>query len=828
LTETRLHRFLSRFADIRPEEARVSLLLFLYFFLITFPAYIIKPVKETLLQASFDPRWYPLASLLTAVLIGFVVSLNAKLLGRLPRRLYVTSTLVFFIVSLILFRLLLTFEWRGLRLIYWFWSDVFIATSVTQFWIAVNDMYHPHQAKRLVGFFVSGGLLGGIGGALLALILPKLIHTENLLLVCPGLLVATLAVVNLLYREHPAERDGLPHSREGGRSRIGYLESFRAVRGSRYLVLLACCLASATIVSGVIQQQFLTITRAVFPDKDARTSFNGAFLVGLLVFSYLLNLLITGRILKKSGIRTALLIAPVFLLLGSAAVFIVPATFMLGWAVAVKGADKSFENTFSQSVRELLYIPVPAELKYKAKAFIDMFVNKFANGLGALLILFLLNVLRADYRQLSLLAVSFALIWILLIRLIFGEYVNAVKNGLKRKWQDGDKVIDENVDLDMTRLIFDTIQSREKSSVLYAMNLFDLIRKEKLSPELKQIITCKEDEIRAKSLGCLLDVGGETYFPEMADALAEEDFKTEIEEIMSLDSYKKVMEAHLAKTVVDRSKESEVDRMEAAKVIGLMEPTPSVVHNLRRLLEDKSPEVLTYALESAGRLKRKEFVPLVIQHLANPQTQKLAGDTLVAYGTKVIGALKEALLKSGEKAELRRAVPEVLARIGTQKAADFLAAGLARQDELVGDEIIGALYKLKSREPGIHIKEDKIFEAAFTEIHKGYKIVLGQTVPRPGEESADRAGRIDNLLVLRVQRIFELLTLVYPSEDIIKAYQNLCVGTKKAIDYSLELLDNVLDKDLKTFLLPLLEDLPADERMRRCRRHLKGLERMLP
>ena len=828
MTETRLYRFLSRFVDIRPQEAHVSLLLFLYFFLITFPAYIIKPVKESLLQASFPPQLFPLAPLMTAVLIGFVVSWNAKLLNRMPRRLYISSTLTFFIASLILFRFLFTFGWKGLSLVYWFWSDVFIATSVTQFWICVNDIYNPHQFKRLIGFFVSGGLLGGLSGALLSTTLAELIRTENLLLICPALLIATLTVVNLIYRERQTEKASAPHSREGGQTKIGYLESFRVVKQSRYLLLLAGTLASAMVVSSIIQQQFLTITQRVFPIKDERTAFNGAFQAGLLVFSYLLNFFIAGRVLKKSGIRTALLIAPVFLLLGSAAVFIVPATILLGWAVAVKGGDKSFENTLSQSVRELLYIPVPTEIKYKAKIFIDMFVNKFANGLGALLILFVLNVLHAGFQHLSFLTITFALVWIMLIRLIYVEYVTVVKTGLKRKWQDGEKVIDEHVDIDMTRLVFDTIQSREKSSVLYAMNLFDLVRKEKLTPELKEIISLKSDEIRARSLDGLFDVGGETFFPGTEDTLAEDDVKIQVGEIMALDSYKKVMEGLLEKTVSDGRKESEVARMEAAKVIGLMEPTPAVIRDLRRLLQDASPEVLTYALESAGRLKKKEFLPLIIRCLGNPMIRQVAGDALAAYGAKIISTLRETLQKAGEDVEVRRAVPEVLSRIGSQKAADALAAELGRRNERIEAEVIEALYKLKSREQAIQVKEEKVHRAAFSQIKKGYLAVLEQNTPSPGTDAAVLAGRINNRLVLLVQKIFELLALVYPSEDIVKAYQNLCVGTKKAIDYSLELLDNILDKDLKLYLFPLLEDLPVDERIRRCRRLFKGLEKLVP
>jgi len=67
VTEDRLSRILSRIADVRPGESKTALLLFLYFFLITFPAYIIKPVKVSLFFVSFSDRFLPLPYLLTAL-----------------------------------------------------------------------------------------------------------------------------------------------------------------------------------------------------------------------------------------------------------------------------------------------------------------------------------------------------------------------------------------------------------------------------------------------------------------------------------------------------------------------------------------------------------------------------------------------------------------------------------------------------------------------------------------------------------------------------------------------------------------------------------------
>ncbi len=80
-----------------------------------------------------------------------------------------------------------------------------------------------------------------------------------------------------------------------------------------------------------------------------------------------------------------LLLAPAVLLLLTLSVFVVPASGLILWACLLRGCEKTFDCTLNQSVRELLYMPIPASIKYRAKIFIDMFLNKLSVGLGAIL-----------------------------------------------------------------------------------------------------------------------------------------------------------------------------------------------------------------------------------------------------------------------------------------------------------------------------------------------------------------------------------------------------------------------------------------------------------
>ena len=727
-------------------------------------------------------------------------------------------------------------------MIFWFWVDIFLITSITQFWILINDIYTPRQAKRLVGFLVSGGLLGGIAGAFIASRLAVTITSENLLLVTPCLLSVCLVLVNVISRFiKRKKRDEVQDSRAQKKPKTGYVKSFRLLMKNRHLIFLSGIVVVAIIVTTLIDFQFNSFVEGQFTissnggsivQEDAMTSFLATFFTVLQIFAYVLHISSTNWILKNFGIRIALLITPLFLLIGSVAFFFVP---VFPFAVLIKASDKSLAHSLSQSVRELLYIPIHPDIKYKAKVFIDMFMNKFAKGIGALLILLFLSIFPLENRDissvvkyLSILVVFFTVIWIILNLQVTKEYVNIVKKSLKIKWQDADTLIGEKIDVDVTKLVFVTLESKKRSSVLYAMNLFDLVKKEKMSPELKKIISYKSDEIRASSMYSLLELDGEVLIPEMDDSLEEENLDVQVNEIMSLSVYQELMKDRIDKIIDEEGQEAEVSKMEAAKVMGMMKSSPSLIHNLSKLLRDDSLEVISYAIESAGKLKKREFVPFIIQHLSKPSTQQIAKNALIEYGNKITGTLKDYLSDSEEDQQVRKAIPDILAQIGTQRAADLLALELKRENKDVEARIIEAMYKMRSKNPKISFQKKKVISEVILKIKECY-LILEEIHNFMGNKKKEFLVKdLENKLAKSLKYIFELLSLIYHQEDMIKAYQNICTGEKKAIDNSIELLENLLKREIIEVLMPLIDDIPLEDKVRKCKKMLKALEKMGP
>lgn len=826
MSKSRLYRILSHIVEIKPGEELIAIFLFFYFFLITAPHTIIKSVRDARYLIDLTSIRLPVAYLLTAVLMGFVVAFHSKLQVRVQRSILIISSLIFFIVTCFIFGLLLIQGWTWVPLVFWIWANIFVIVLMTQFWFLVNDVFNPREAKRLIGFFVSGGILGGIFGGVLTGLL-AFDFPDFLLFIATGLLIISVFVVNYIFiwqkkKGHiPVKEDKKDKGASNEAPKVGFKDCFNTVRRNYYLKLLAAVVTITLIVSTFIDWQSKNVIEKAVRDVKL-TEFFGYFNAGLLVFPFFLQLFLTSGFIKRYGIRVALLLFPFILLLGSLGI----AAFVgIYFAIILKGSDKSLSYSLNQSVRELLYIPVSPEIKYKAKIFIDMFLNRFAKGIGALILMIFIFIptewtLRVQI--VSIISVVFILAWAFLNLKLSKEYTNTVKEKLDVKWDRVDREVAEKVDIDYTKLVFDTLESKNRSSVLYAMHLFDLIKQDKLTPEVKKLISYKSDEIRASSLGALFDAEETTWVPETDDYLGEEVLEKEIQEIMSLDVYKEVMEDYIGKVVLDKGIETETGKMEVAKAMGLMESNSTLVDTLEDLIRDESPDVSRYAVESAAKLKRREYVPAIIEKMLSPLTREDASAALEKYGSKIIGTLADYLGDSEEDIEVRRAAASVLARIGTQDTADLLSWELAEDGEDIENALIDGLDKIRYEKPDVRFSKEIVEPKIVKNVKSYYQMFVEHYDSKSKKKKDDINEVLPKNLSIALMDIFKLLELIYPREDIIRAYQNVRTGTKDSVAYAVELLDNILKKELKDVIFPIIENLSLEERVRRCRSLLKS------
>jgi hypothetical protein len=313
------------------------------------------------------------------------------------------------------------------------------------------------------------------------------------------------------------------------------------------------------------------------------------------------------------------------------------------------------------------------------------------------------------------------------------------------------------------------------------------------------------------------------------------------------------MRERVEKIAEARDGEDVTAQMEVAKALGMMSADAPLVRNLGRLLKHESPEVVRYALESAGRQRKMDFVPLIVPHLGRAATREIAKQALLAYGDRVAGTLKDYLADPEETVAVRTEIPDLLARMGTQRAVDALVRELRKGDESVRAAVVETLGRVRSRLPAIAFRSADIEPEIFAGIRRSCEAVIemsrararegGAPLPvkgralaaeldpraKPGAPAdpvvadvADAVGT-ETVLVRTLKLVFELLGLLYPHDDIARVYQNYTEGTKRSVDYSLELLEHLLRKEIKDALMPLLEERPLNEKAAACARVLRTL-----
>jgi ATP/ADP translocase len=835
MAKNRLRSALSRFVDIKPGEEVIAVFLFLYFFFITSPYYIIKSLRNASYLSGLGDENLPLAYFLTAILMGFIVNFHSRLQVRLPRSRLIIFSLVFFFSNIVVFWWLSGQGWKWVPVVFWVWANIFAIVLVTQFWFLVNDVFNPREAKRMIGFIGSGAQLGAILGGVLAGVLARK-AAWLLLPLAAGMLGLGILVVSGVFRWQRQQTDKIDseaRDKAAKSTKVGFRDAFDTTRQSPYLMLLAGIMMVTLVVSTLIDWQFNSIVSFKVEGKNNLTSFFGYFNAGAMFFAFLFQLLLTSPIIKAFRIRGALLLYPLILFLGTGGIGLAALAGLIPLvpAILIKASDKSLAYSLNQSVRELLYIPISPEQKYKTKIFIDMFLNRFAKGLGAVILAVLLWLVprapgaqggQGAIRYISLIVLAIIAVWVFLNFRIGREYANLVKSKLEKQYERGDLLVAQRLDVDYTKLVFDTVESKNRSSVLYAMNLFDLIRQDKLTPEVRKLISYRADEIRAASLGGMFEQTETGLGPKTEDELSEDVLKKDVQEIMSLDVYQDVMKDYLEKTLADKSAGAEVARMEAAKAIGFMDSRAPLVGKLEDLLEDGSPDVNRYAIQSAAALKRRVDVPVLVQKLKSPALREDALDALRKFGPRIAGTMADYLADRGEDNELRKTAAAILASIGTQEAADYLSWELTGAGVALLDEIIDALDRIRTADPRIRFPGETI-RLTISKVTSLYcrDLVDLRSGAEPLGEDASR--RREKQLSDSLWNIFKLLGLIYPQEDMIKAYQNLKVGTKDSMAYSLELLDNILERDIREVVFPVVEDLPLEEKMEKCRSLLASL-----
>ncbi|HEX4469649.1 MAG TPA: MFS transporter [Gemmatimonadaceae bacterium] len=409
---------LLRFAvDVRPNETAVMWTSFVFFFFVLSSYFILRPIRDAVAVQTGVTR---LPWLFAGTLIVMLIAnpLFSSLVVRFPVRRFVPMTYLFFAANLLVFFFIMrtTASAQSLgpywiSVVFYIWTSVYNLFITSVFWCLMADVFRSEQAKRLFGFIGVGGTLGSISGSAITAVLATRLGTVNLLLVS----VTLLTTASLIVARFPAS----PNAGEaGGGAAIDRDErpiggtvwaGVTSLMRSRYLLGIGGFQILYTIGNTLLYFELTDIVGRYFAGAAQRTSVLAWTEFAVQTLTVLTQFFLTGRLIRWLGLGATLALLPAITVLGFTALGFSP---LLATVVVFTVLRRGTNFAITNPAVEVLFTVVRREDKYKAKSFIETFVYRAGDQIGAWSFRLFVAVLGASAAAFG--AVPFAAVWLAL------------------------------------------------------------------------------------------------------------------------------------------------------------------------------------------------------------------------------------------------------------------------------------------------------------------------------------------------------------------------------------------------------------------------------
>jgi AAA family ATP:ADP antiporter len=864
--------------DLHPGEGGTAWLLFLAFFLVVTFQYVVKTLRQSTFIDSLGATSLPWVYLLVALCSYPLLRVYVYGADRVARHRLIAATCSLVLASLVGFWWLYRYDWTWVPVAFYVWASIAFVMVVSQFWSFANHVLDPRQAKRLFGLIGAGGLLGGIAGGQVARLTTRFVGTHDALLVAALMLLGVVFAIHAVHRMHPGERDA-----RGGATGLGKLSraqgGFALLRDSRHLRLIATVLVLGVVVAQIIDLQFNWAVEQATSGLQQRTAFFGNFfsVIGIAAFAF--QLAFTSRIHRRLGVGFAMHVLPVTLALGTAGLILTAGfapELIIAAALVLTVGERGIRYSLDQATRELLFLPVPSEQRLRAKAFIDVFLQRSAKGLAALLLLpvafGLFTPVQAGWLTLVLIAV-----WLLAVGATYRAYVETFRSGLKERRVDTAIPLDL-ADLKTVELVIQSLGSPDPRQVLQGLEILEANGRGNLVPPL--LLYHDDAEVRRRTLGILGRVERRDATRLVEGRLADDSPAVRAEAMRVLTEFHpgdacrmllprlherdpKVRAAAVA-CLLDhgdegeqrRARDSLLDmfhdaepghRVEAVRAIGAIR-SAEFDTQLVRALDDRDPGVVRVAIRTVERVVARDgfnplYLPRIISMLQNRRIKHDARETLVAFGEQAVPIMAYFMNDENESVFVRRALPKALARIGGRAAVQALAESLPGVDDaFLRSQIVEALVQCREQvaefgltsgiEREIAAESRRYLERlADVAALAGSEVRFAGPVVRSDTRELNLLPRIvAERLDEHLQTLFGLLAVLFPPHDVWAAYGSLLSSRRALRVHALEYLDNKLSGEVRRNVFAVIDDRPLEQKLSRVPRlgRIETIERLLP
>jgi CRP-like cAMP-binding protein len=211
-------------------------------------------------------------------------------------------------------------------------------------------------------------------------------------------------------------------------------------------------------------------------------------------------------------------------------------------------------------------------------------------------------------------------------------------------------------------------------------------------------------------------------------------------------------------------------------------------------------------------------VPPLVSLLRNRRLKSAARSVLVSYGEPVIAPLTYFMADGEEDVWIRRHVPSTLALLPYPASVDALLKALDDPDGFLRFKAVAALERLHADNPSLPIDAAVISKHVLNEAARAFNsLTLHHNLFVAGgvDSSCLLARALSEKRARALNRTLNLLALNHPPTDIAAVRYAINDPDVKLRSRAIEYLDNLLAGDVRKRVMLLVDEMPAEERIRK-------------
>jgi AAA family ATP:ADP antiporter len=820
--------WLTGWIDVRGEELRATAGAFGLLLLILTAHTILETARDALLIVRIPPRSLGMVYVAVAACVLPAAALASRVSTRLGVRRALAGALG--VGALGMVGLYLTRTTEASVVLLYVATGLVGGVIVPQFWSLVGSVFTVTQARRLLGPIAAAGVLGATLGSTSAVALLSVLPVKGLLLVSAGVMAVAAVAVLVAH-----DRKRMVTPAPGPTTRL--MQSPEVIRREPFLGRIALLVVASTATAIAVDYFFKwSVARSVAPDHVA--TFVARYYAVLNGLSLVTQLLISGALVRRMGVATAIVVTPLLFVLGGVGAIV--ASGALAGVLLLRTIDGALINSLHRVTSELVYLPVPSAARARAKPILDGALARITQA--ACGVAFLLSAGVVSSRWLAVVAASLALVWLGVAVTTRRPYLDLLRRAIPGFRPEGEA---DPLDLEAATELVQMLAAEDPLLVVGAMNALARRGRDKLIPAL--ILLHEDDTVLLRALAIFAESTREDWLPRAHRLLTHPRVDVRIAATRALAQHGSLDLDALAGDTSPRVqgyvavhaslRSAGVDPADAPAVVeilgraapagddarlGLLAAIADARRSRRllRLLLDLAERALpsrewSEGLSRAATAQRATvLIPDLLARLPLREGREAVRDALVSLGATALGAAWDALQDETRQRSLRVHLPNTIARFGTRRAAEMLLERIeTERDGLVRYKCIRALQRLTTTQR-LELDRPRVERLAQSNLVEHFRLV-GLRAAFEDAPPAAPTGRLlvrllDDKILQSFERVFRLLQIAHPGEELERVRIAARSPDRRVRANAVEFLDTLLvrrdERPLSALLRVACED----------------------